>query len=404
MRRRHALQAAGGLLAGAVAGCTVPTRGFDTYRYLGDAPFGGPEAGPWRTLGRDSRRTGYAPLGWLPAELSVESFALTGESTAAQPALVDGTTYFRARPFDDEGGWRRIGPAGLRAVGGDIEDWFVAESRRLATPTVAGNALFLTADGVTRAFDRRDARRCWTYREGSGHSTAAPTVVGDTVYVSGRRVFALDAATGAVQWASDDLSGPVRGTAATPDGVFVTAGGVEAATAYRLDPDSGRQQWATPVGSGVPAHPVVGDLVFAAGGDGRLRALDRSDGSVRWSEPLGGTGAAPPALAEGTVYAAAATGNVLIALDALDGTVRWERGFGGEATTGPTVAGDTVYLPTVLVDGGRLYALDTTGAYAGAVALPQRPTSPLVCEDGRGLLAAGSGWAARLWTLQHPER
>lgn len=404
MRRRGVLKIAGGVLAGATAGCTTPSQIFDTYRHEKDAPVDGPEVGPWPTLAHDNRRTGHAPYGWLPEKPAVRRFAQVGRTASTQPLMIGRRAYFSARQFDEEAGWRGIGPTGLRATDDQDEGWFFDEPKPLATPTVSGEALFLTTSGATWALDRRDGSLCWEYREGTGTPLTAPTVIGDSVYISGERLFALSATTGAVQWATDRIAGRIGGTAATPDGVFATASTGNGGAVYRFDPETGRRQWATSTDSAALVPPVVGDLVYVAEATGRLRALERSNGSEAWSRELGGRGALLPALADGTVYATGLNDFTLQAIDALTGTTRWEFPYVGRSVAGPTVADDVVYVPTTVPDQGRLYALEAaTGRLRGSYDLPQRPVSPLVSAPGTGLILAGTSWGTRLWVLTHPE-
>lgn len=404
MRRRGVLKLAGGALVGTAAGCTTPGQIFGTYSHEKDAPADDSAVGPWPTLAHDSRRTSHAPYGWLPKEPVVRQFALVGRTVGTQPLSVDRAAYFSGRRFDDEAGWRGIGPSGLRATD-DEEGWFFGEPNPLATPTVAGDALFLTAAGTTRALDRRDGSLCWEYREGTGTPLTAPAAVGDSVYVSGDRVYALDATTGAVEWASDRLPGRIAGTAATAEGVFATTGSEEGGAVYRFEPETGRRQWATPADSAVVVPPVVGDLVYAVETAGRVRGLEPSDGSEAWYREFNAPGELPPALADGTLYITGANDTTLRAVDALTGLTRWKFPYVGRSVAGPTVADDVVYVPTADSEQGRLYALEAaTGRLSGEpVDLPQRPVSPLVSTPGTALIAAGSSWSTRVWLLTHPE-
>jgi len=332
-------------------------------------------------------------------------FARAGHSTDVSPAFVGGTAYFGARrpPPDDER--ERFGPPGLRAAGGD-ESWFFRSEPPLASPTVVGDAVLLTTAGVTRALDRRDGTLCWAYRDGRGLSTASPAVVDDTVYVTGTRVFALAARTGEIRWATDSLRFGPRGTAATADAVFATTGGKGRGSAYRFDPETGRRVWARSTDSPLPVPPVRGELVYVAGADGRLRALEPADGSLVWSRDLGGRSSAMPAVGDRTVYAAATDGSVLYAFDGHTGDERWRFRFEGGRATGPTVAGDTVYLPTSAEAGagGLVHELAThDGTVRRSHHLPREPVTPLVVGTSSGLIGAGSPASeTRLYRLDRP--
>lgn len=407
MRRRRALQVAGGLLTGGLAGCTAGGQVFRTYRYVKDAPIDGPVALPRPTLGYDARRTGYTPHGGLPSETAVSLFALAGQPIKMQPAFInegvlriDGVAYFGAKTYND--GLRR---SGLRAADSQGDGWFVPETDELASPTIVGDAIFVTSDGMTRALDRRDGTLCWAYHEGASYPTASPTVVDDTVYVTGDRVFALSATMGEVQWATNRSAG-LRGTAATEDGVFATASGEVRGTVYRFEPETGREQWATSTRSEILVPPVLGEFVYVVEANGRIRALDRVDGSEAWSQELGSRSTAMPAVAEGTVYAVGVDSNTttLKALDARTGTVRWQTIFTAQSATGPTIAGDTVYFPMGVENGGLINELAAdTGEIRGSHELPQAPVTPLIVGVAMGFISTGTSPETRLYLLKRPD-
>jgi outer membrane protein assembly factor BamB len=103
----------------------------------------------------------------------------------------------------------------------------------------AGGRLF-SVDGSAAVIARSATTGEFIWRhEPLGAGGTAPVVVGDTVYLQGTRVFALDAATG-------------------------------------------RQRWRASIEIGAGGHPAVaGDRLFAAGSC-TVAALDRRDGRVLW--------------------------------------------------------------------------------------------------------------------------
>lgn len=401
MRRRRALQVGGGLLTGMCAGCLRSVRATETYQYEREAPINGPVAIPWRTQAYDARRSGYTPYGRLPLEIAVGLFASARQPIRMQPAFVGGIAYFGATHVDpDRLRWR----AGLRAADSRARGWISHQKGHLASPTVVGDAIFVTSRGLTRALDRRNGRLCWAYHEGTSHPPASPTVVDETVYVTGERVFALDAATGEVRWGTNRSDTTLRGTAATTDGVFATGGSDDRGTVYRFDPETGRERWATATSDAVLVPPVLDDLVYVVEAEGRLRALSPADGSEAWSRELDGRSTAMPAVAAGTVYAVATAGNTLYAFDAATGERRWEFGFDARRAIGPTIAGDTVYLPTGDGGNGVVHAVEAeTGTSIRSQRLPREPVSSLVVGVDTGLIAAGLSSETHLYVLSRPE-
>lgn len=352
---------------------------------------GGPTAAPWKTLGYDNRRSGHNPSGWLswPAESGL--FARTKHSVAHEPALVDGVAYFGSREHDDSGVEGTDGPSGLRAVDRSGEEWFYRERDTLASPTVVGNAIFVTSEERTVALGRRNGDLCWGFRAGRGIPAASPTVADGSVYVTGDRLFALVATTGEVQWATDRLVHTPGGTAATSDGVFATASSPGGGAVYRFDPETGETVWSEPTDSSVLAPPVLGPIVYVVETDGQLRTLDPADGTGVWSRDLGDRASALPAVAEGTVYVVAPGDDTLRAFDAVTGAVDWQFSFDGRQATGPTVGRTSVYFPVRTKTGGVVPALAArTGAVRESHELPRQPATPLVLGAKRGLISTSS--------------
>lgn len=94
---------------------------------------------------------------------------------------------------------------------------------------------------------------------------------------------------------------------------------------------------------------IVGDTMYVTG-DGRVRALDAHDGSVRWtSDDVGAAGT--PSLAYDRAFVA--DDGTVTAIDVEERSVDWRTELGARATS-PTVAYETVF---VVVD-STLYALD----------------------------------------------
>lgn len=401
MRRRRALQVLGGCTIGALAGCTAGRRGFATYHYESDAPIEGWPVGPWLTLASDARRSGHLDRGLPPRMPALEVFDYPRRPIAMEPAFVNGIAYFGARqPAPEHSG--RFGPSGLKATDGRNPEWFIPQPRSLASPTVAGNAIFVTSEGLTLALDRRDGTRCWAYHEGRGDWSASPTVVDDTVYVTGGRVFALAATTGEVQWAAARPGVRLRGTAATEDGVYATAGHDGRGRIYRYDLETGRDRWATSTNSDVLFPPIVGEFVYVVTGDGRLLALDGSDGSEAWSRDLGGQAVAMPALAEGTVFAVPASGDALTAFDANTGDPQWDFPVGAQRAIGLTIGDDIAFLSAETQTGGIIYGIDAeSGRRRGSLALPQTPVTRIVLGYGEALIGTGtSASRTRLYRLR----
>jgi outer membrane protein assembly factor BamB len=203
-----------------------------------------------------------------------------------------------------------------------------------ATPAVTADRAF-TFDmndgyGTTRevyAVDRTTGEQDWTAELdlGDGWSLQGHVVAGDgRVFVSAldphtslageteegwsgsERLFALDAATGAVDW-SWDLTGKTLTPPALADGTLYLG------------------EW------------------YPDADTGRLHAVDVADGSVDWTYKTGVSAVRAVTVAANTIYIAAGEG--VAAIDPVEGSRRW-RVPTDAILSAPIVVGDRLYLHT----------------------------------------------------------
>ncbi|WP_164974635.1 outer membrane protein assembly factor BamB family protein [Halegenticoccus tardaugens] len=177
-RSRRAVLAAVGTGITALSGCTAVGDPIDAvenrtgpHRYRADAPIADGFAGPWPTLGRDARRSGHRPDGANVSKttpvLPVASADAIFEST---PVVADGVVLACSDGYDRSADreWR----ATLTARDAETGErrWRLRGSAGISTPTVAGDAVFVTVDDETRAVDLRSGDRYWRHRVGRGRA------------------------------------------------------------------------------------------------------------------------------------------------------------------------------------------------------------------------------------------
>jgi outer membrane protein assembly factor BamB len=206
-----------------------------------------------------------------------------------------------------------------------------------------------------RAVDAATGDRQWEFApEGSGPDLNEPAVKGGTVYVYGEQLHALDAERGERRWRYEpaETEGTSIPTVAGgrvyvgPTGEALVGVGVE----------SGEREW---------RFERPGATLFtAAAGDGRLYAGERvgseaaprlraigTDGAeVVWERRIDGSAGfvSTPAVGDGQVYATARTGDdrrTVAAFEAATGEVAWTAALGRQGGF-PVVFGDTVYAST----------------------------------------------------------
>ena len=154
------------------------------------------------------------------------------------------------------------------------------------------------------------------------------------------------------------------------DGVVYAAG--SDGTVYAVDAETGEGRWTFKAGLPIMSSPAVsqGVVCFGTGVDlsgqatqGDVVALDAQTGRERWRFSTGGTAGSSPAIAGSTVLAASLDGN-LYALDLQTGREQWRFEAGAPIIASPVVVDGQVYIGSV---GGTLYAVDlATGQKTGS--------------------------------------
>ncbi|MGE0310697.1 MAG: outer membrane protein assembly factor BamB [Lautropia sp.] len=219
----------------------------------------------------------------------------------------------------------------------------------------------------------------------------APAVVGDAVWAASGagRVSLIDAGGGRLR-KRIDLDTPLAAGVGSDGRLQVVVTRAGEVVAFDRD---GAERWRSALGAEVVAVPTVGDdIVVIRTVDGRILALDREGGSVRWTwrqQPLPALTLrqnAGVAIDGDTIYAGLPAGRV-VALDARLGAPRWETVM--SSARGATELERLIDVAgTPVVTGERVCAI----AYQGRVACLRR-------DDGRIVWArdiqSGTGIAMR---------
>lgn len=141
---------------------------------------------------------------------------------------------------------------------------------------------------------------------------------------------------------------PVGPPSADTDAVYVSCRD-GTTVAYRIDPSTGGQrQWSAATGWSPAGIGLDAGLVFA-GTAGRLHAIERDSGDVRWTHQHGDWQQTAPAIGRETLFVG---GDRLWALDPSPGgqvggarpAVRYEQSFHGRVGPGPVLADGTLYV------------------------------------------------------------
>lgn len=345
-----------------LAGCTGPNRS------LPDPP-----TGEWRQRAHDAGNTGAAEVA-VPERVAPAWEA--GEIHTAAPVIADGTVYTvddSVTALDGRIGelhWETDLPGDARhapaltadgllvatddsrllslTVSDGTERWNVRlPGRPDDALTVAGDDVVVPCNaGGTVAYATADGAERWRH---PFRAAEQPAVGDETVYVTGFpagrdavELLALARADGTERWRHtlDEL--PATPTLA-PGRLLVLDGDV----LFALDPTSGEEIWSTRVGGGVlNAPPAVADGTIYAPGDG-VWALSLDDGTKQWHTE--GTVTVDTGVAVGRNAVVTAFTDVpgVVALDRADGSTVWEQqidGFDVSVTVPPAIADGAVFF------------------------------------------------------------
>lgn len=162
-----------------------------------------------------------------------------------------------------------------RPIGGQITAPLVWDAGWLIAATDQQEVLALRAD---------DGTIVWRVKT-NATMQARPALAGERLYVpfSDGRVVAYLLNDGTAVW-EHTLGDAASDVLALEDRVFV---GSRDNYFYCLDPHTGRRKWAVRTGADVIGTPTVDrSQVFFVSLDNVLRSLDRSNGHIKWQQPL----------------------------------------------------------------------------------------------------------------------
>ena len=262
-----------------------------------------------------------------------------GAGVASTPAVADGIVYALARDG-------RLHAVDAQTGAGRWEFATQGEAR------FAAHGLY---GSEKKAAPMRDPWDFWL---------SSPVVADGRVYFgsSDERMYALDARTGALQWAFK--SGGMIHSAPALAGKTLVFGSWDGAV-YALDAASGKQLWRyqtdteqqTSTLFGVQAPPLVdGGTVYIGSRDGHFYALDLASGSMNWRYDGKGSWVISGAVADaGNVYFGTSDTNLLVGLDKRSGRPLFEHDTKVWTYATPVLAGGTVYGASMR---GELFALD----------------------------------------------
>lgn len=228
-----------------------------------------------------------------------------------------------------------------------------------ATPLVLDDKVFaVNSDGNLYVLNLQDGRILKEVNL-EGRLWAQPTTDGERVYVTSldHSVIAIDVNTYAILW-HEDLGGAVPGSAVL-DGNGTLYVGSLASRLEKFDPATGTHETIVDAENWVWSTPTLdGDTLYFSDVDGNFYSVDTATGNVNWTVKPDGPITASPLIQDDYIFLATESGSVY-ALDR-DGTVLWSEEVGGKIYTTPVAAGDVVLVAPLETE-FYLAALDKNG-------------------------------------------
>ncbi len=185
---------------------------------------------------------------------------------------------------------------------------------------------------------------------GTGVSSSWPgiTVNSDTIYTSyAQGVYAISSGNGSLMWRYPEKAGKSNFYAAplvTPDGLVIV--GDYNNELHGIDAKTGGPRWTFQGNGKWIAHPVLdGDVIYAPNSDRNLYALNLN-GEVIWKFKTENLLWADPLILKGVVYQAGMD-HFLYAIDANTGKQIWKVDCGGAIIGNPVNANGEVYIGTL---------------------------------------------------------
>ena len=240
--------------------------------------------------------------------------------------------------------------------------------------SVDGNVVYATSGvGDVAALNAEDGKLLWKVKP-AGPLRGAPTVAFGGVYVISQdnQIFALNQATGAVQWqATASLEpGSVFGAASPAAGQGTIVAGYSSGEVQAYRYENGRDLWEDALArtsmalsvstlSDVDADPVIDrGRVFALGQGGRMASYELVTGQRTWEISIAGI--STPYVVGEWVYAMTDDGK-LLCVARTSGKVRWLQQLARYRVETEKKKKDPIRWTGPILAGGRLIAVNSEG-------------------------------------------
>ena len=345
-----------------------------------------------------------------PATLQGVKWAFkTGGPIVASPSVAGGVVYVGSldgfmRAIDEETGqekWKyksRMPIASSAAIDGGVL-YFVSSAGALgALDAATGQPKWVFVADYERRFEAKNLHGlpspAQTIPDAWDLFTSSPAVARGKVYFGSGdgSVYAVDAATGTLQWKFQTRD--VVHASPAVSGGLVVVGSWDSAL-YALDADTGQPRWTFQAGEdpaihnqvGFQSSPAIADgTVYVGCRDAHVYAIDAATGRRKWDYPTSKSWVVgTPAVRDGVVYVGTSDSSRFLALDAKTGRLRFNVDAKAYMFSSAALAGDFAYVGD---HNGRLYAIDAkTGRLAWEFRTEASKADPLKVLKTDGALS-----------------
>lgn len=245
----------------------------------------------------------------------------------------------------------------------------VAEQRIIASPYVGGDEILVpSADGVLYAVSHQ-GDLLWKFSDSLHGLWGTPVVNEGRVYLPAldHHVYVLDQSNGQLEWVSEELGGIVVTQPLVAAQGLLIVGTIATQTPELIalsTQEDGAIVWRFSTSAWIWSQPAWYEGILYFGDlSGAVYAIQAEDGKEVWrlktdEDPKGGI-VGTPWVAGDTIYVVTLAGK-LFAIDRLSGNVRWNKSFEGKFYQGPVGAGDLLLFSS-LGTNSVLIAVDENG-------------------------------------------
>ncbi len=355
------------------------------------------------TFHGDGARTGVYPEAGDPATGRLKWSFAAGAPIVGSPVVADGVVYFGAldghlhavEAATGAGKWKfksRMPIASTPAIDGDTV-YFVSSTGALAALSAAtGEPRWVCAVEGERRFEAKGLHgyppASQTMPDAWDVFTSSPAVSDGLVFFGAGDggVYAVEAATGVLQWAF--RTGNVVHASPAVAGGIVYVGSWDSRV-YALEARTGVLKWSFQAGLDPAIHnqegfqsscAVAGGVVYVGCRDAHVYALDAATGARLWDYPTGKSWViGTPAVRDGIVYAGTSDSSRFFALDAKTGRLLFNSDTKAYVFSSAALSGPRAYVGC---HNGTLYAFDArTGAIDWAFRTEGSRRDPLKLLD-----------------------